>query len=62
MEALIRVLLARAEHVYEETNGLTPHTDVRNWDFGDLVYQAEELLKVVQAIETLRRAQELTEE
>ena len=62
MKSLIQVLIARAEHVYEEVNGLTPNTDVRNWDFGDLVYQAEELLKVVQAIETLRRAQELTEE
>lgn len=62
MKSLINVLLARAAHVYEETNGLDITTDIRNWDFGDLKYQAEELLKVVQAIETLREAQELTEE
>ena len=62
MKSLIQVLLARAEHVYEETNGLTSNTNINNWDFSGLVYQAEELLKVVQAIETLRRAQELTEE
>ena len=62
MKSLIQVLLARAEHVYEEVNGLTPNTDVQDWSFGDLIYQAQELLKVVQAIETLRRAQELTEE
>ena len=62
MKSLIQVLLARAEHVYEETNGLTFNTDISSWDFSDLVYQAEELIKVVQAIETLRRAHELTEE
>lgn len=62
MKSLIQVLIARAEHVYEEVNGLTPNTDIRNWSFDDLTYQAQELLKVVQAIETLRRAQELTEE
>lgn len=62
MKSLISVLLARAEHVYEETNGLDVNTDIRSWDFSDLKYQAEELLKVVQAIETLRRAQELAEE
>jgi hypothetical protein len=62
MKYLIRVLLARAEHVYEETNGLDANTDIRNWDFEGLKHQAEELLKVVQAIETLRRAQELAED
>ena len=62
MKSLIQVLIARAEHVYEEVNGLTPNTDIRNWSFEDLTYQAQELIKVVQAIETLRRAQELTEE
>ena len=62
MESLIQVLLARAEHVYEEIYGLTPNTDIRNWSFENLTCQAQELLKVVQAIETLRRAQELTEE
>ena len=62
MESLIQVLLARAEHVYEATEGLNTYTNINKWDFSDLKYQAEELLKVVQAIETLRRAQELTEE
>ena len=62
MKSLIQVLIARAEHVYEEVNGLTPNTDIRDWSFEDLTYQAQELIKVVQAIETLRRAQELTEE
>ena len=62
MKSLIQVLIARAEHVYEETNGLTSNTDIRNWSFEGLTYQAQELFKVIQAIETLRRAQELTEE
>lgn len=62
MKSLIQVLVARARYIYEETNGLTPNTEIRNWSFADLTYQAEELLKVVQAIKTLRRAQELTEE
>lgn len=61
MKSLIQVLIARAEHVYEEVNGLTPNTDIRNWCFEDLTYQAQELIKVVQAIETLRRAQEYEE-
>ena len=62
MESLIQVLLARAEHVYEETEGLNTYTNINKWDFSDLEHQAEELLNVIQAIETLRRAQELTEE
>lgn len=62
MKSLIAVLLARATHVYEETEGLNVNTNIDKWDFSDLKHQAEELLNVVQAIETLRRAQELTEE
>lgn len=62
MNSLIQVLLARAEHVYEETEGLNTYTNIDKWDFSGLKHQAEELLNVIQAIETLRRAQELTEE
>lgn len=61
MKSLIQVLLTRVKYVHEEVNGLTPDTDIRYWDFEGLIYQAQELLKVVQAIETLRRAQKLIE-
>lgn len=62
MKSLIQVLIARAEHIYEEVNGLTSNTDIYKWNFEALTYQAEELLKVVQAIETLRKAHILFEE
>ena len=62
MNSLIAVLLARATHVYEETEGLNVNTNIDKWDFSYLKHQAEELLNVIQAIETLRSAQELTEE
>ena len=62
MKSLIQVLITRAKNVYEEVNGLTPNTDITNWSFEDLTYQAQELLKVVQTIETLRRAKELAPE
>lgn len=62
MKSLIQVLITRAKNVYEEVNGLTPNTDITNWSFEDLTYQAQELLKVIQTVETLRRAQELAPE
>ena len=59
MEKLIRAICIYASNIQDEVIGLEPKSDIRDWDFSILARQTDELSKVIQTIETIRRTQKI---